>query len=290
MEKITITPQMVRGLGDIAETKTTNDYTGATIHQTTSIIGGVETPIFSFNNDNLTIVASNPYMMTGETTDLTITLKNGLGEPLPNKTVTVTGTDSSSYSGITNSNGVFALYNISVSADTTFTATYSNVSATVKVEYCTFVDYAVTGNANSNYSVGSAITKTVGQNYTTLSTDSANSSTGRTYSTTSFSGNIELLLEVDKGDANTNWAFYIGFRASSNHSLVKLLANGWRYIKVQRNSGTCTAYISTDGNSWEAMAMDSDNVGAADVNLELYIYTNTSGKAVKFKNVRVKAL
>ena len=175
MEKITITPQMVRGLGDIAETKTTNDYTGDTIHQTTSIIGGVETPIFSFNNDNLTIVASNPYMMTGETTDLTITLKNGLGEPLPNKTVTVTGTDSSSYSGITNNAGVFVLYDMAVSADTTFTATYSTVSDSILVEYCDFVDYAVTNKKNTDWlNYSSRLSVSTDENGTLLTKGASN--------------------------------------------------------------------------------------------------------------------
>lgn len=47
-------------------------------------------------------------------------------------------------SGITNTNGLFTLYDVEVSEDTTFTATYSSVSATCKVEYCLLVDYATT--------------------------------------------------------------------------------------------------------------------------------------------------
>ena len=39
---------------------------------------------------------------------------------------------------------MFTLYDVEVSADTTFTATYSSVSATCKVEYCLLVDYATT--------------------------------------------------------------------------------------------------------------------------------------------------
>lgn len=46
---------------------------------------------------------------------------------------------------------MFTLYDVEVSEDTTFTATYSSVSATCKVEYCLFVDYAVTSKHNDNY-------------------------------------------------------------------------------------------------------------------------------------------
>ena len=159
MEKIIITPENVRGLGDIAETKTTNDFTGDTIHQSTSIIGGVETPIFSFNNDTINIEASNPYMLSGEDTDLTITLKNGLGEPLPNKTVTVTGTDSSSYSGITNSLGTFTLYDLTVSANTTFTATYSSVTSTCNVYYALVLDHATSSSYTDLFNSMSMFTR-----------------------------------------------------------------------------------------------------------------------------------
>lgn len=94
------------------------------------------------------ISASRPYLLSGEKTDLIVTLHNGVGTPLANKSVTVSD-GTSSYTGITNNNGIFILYGIGVSATTTFTATYSSVSASCDVEYCLFTDYAVT--AKSNY-------------------------------------------------------------------------------------------------------------------------------------------
>ena len=45
---------------------------------------------------------------------------------------------------------MFTLFDVEVSDTTTFTATYSSVSATCKVEYCLFVDYGVTSNNNSS--------------------------------------------------------------------------------------------------------------------------------------------
>lgn len=79
------------------------------------------------NDALISISASRPYLLSGEKTDLIVTLKNGLGAPLANKSVTVSD-GTSSYSGITNLEGLFRIFNISVSSDTTFTATYSSVS------------------------------------------------------------------------------------------------------------------------------------------------------------------
>lgn len=55
-------------------------------------------------------------------------------------------------SGITNLNGIFTLYNVSVSQDTTFSATYGTVSATCIVEYCEWVDYFTNENHQPNAS------------------------------------------------------------------------------------------------------------------------------------------
>ena len=98
----------------------------------------------------ISIAASRPYLLSGEKTDLIVTLKNGLGVPLANKSVTVSD-GTSSYSGITNNQGVYKLYDVSVIGDTTFTATYSTVSDSVRVELCSFIDYAVTSNHNDDW-------------------------------------------------------------------------------------------------------------------------------------------
>ena len=64
--------------------------------------------------------------------------------------------------GVTDGKGEFALYDVSVTDDTTFTATYSSVSDSIVLEYCTMVDYGVTNNSkldywywNTNYGTGS---------------------------------------------------------------------------------------------------------------------------------------
>ena len=236
------------------------------------------------------IVPGRKYVTSAEETDVVVKLTNSLGQALSGESVTVyDGT--TTYNGTTDTNGEYRLFDVNVLTDTTFTATYGTVTATCTVEKCLFVDYAVTSNHNTNYTVGSAITKTVGGNYTTLSATNANSTYGRTYSTSSFSGNLTLEMEVNMVDYASNWAFYLGFRNGSNHSIARLLVGGWRYIKFTREDGVCKGYISTDNNTWSEMSMYSDDVGSSDVQLELYIYNTTgTSHSVQFKNVRIKAL
>lgn len=85
------------------------------------------------------------------------------------------------YSGITNIEGKFILYDISVSEDTTFTATYSSVSDSIVVELCDFVDYGVTNKSNLSYWYWNTNfgTGTVDENGTTFTaTNTSNYITG----------------------------------------------------------------------------------------------------------------
>lgn len=91
----------------------------------------------------ISICASRPYLLSGEKTDLIVSLKNGVGQPLANKSVTVSD-GTSSYSGITNSLGTFTVYDLTVSSNTLFTATYGSVFDSVTVYPCLLVDYGTT--------------------------------------------------------------------------------------------------------------------------------------------------
>lgn len=115
----------------------------------------------------ISISASRPYLLSGEKTDLIVKLTNGLGEPKANASVTVSD-GTSVYSGITNIAGFFVLYDLTISADTTFTATYSSVSDTCKVECVYFVDYGISTNKNDTWDTwGSyAVTRTRNDGYT----------------------------------------------------------------------------------------------------------------------------
>ena len=96
---------------------------------------------------HLSLSATNPYLVSGETTDLVVSLVDGFGSPVDGENVTVSD-GTSVYTGITDNNGQYVKTGVTVSSDTTFTASYKDVSDVCNVEYCLFKDYAVTGKSN----------------------------------------------------------------------------------------------------------------------------------------------
>ncbi len=125
---------------------------------------------------NLKIGANRPYLLTGETTDVIVRLEDGLCEPLKNESVTVSdGTNT--VNGVTDGKGEFALYGVSVTDNTTFTATYGTETATTNVYLCQFADYGITSNSNLSYwywnsTYGSGSVGTDGTTFTATSSSS----------------------------------------------------------------------------------------------------------------------
>ena len=116
VEKVFISPNRVRAYGNIVNMKTGDDFTlvNSELTVTTDTVDGAEMTVFSMECEpHISLTATNPYMLSGETTDLVVSLVNAFGSPLSGKTVTVTGSDGSVYNGITNNNGLFTLSDIS---------------------------------------------------------------------------------------------------------------------------------------------------------------------------------
>ena len=144
---------------------------------------------------------------------------------------------------------------------------------------------------SSKWTLGTNITEEDGDGYAIFKSSGSNSSNGRSYSNATFTGDIEAIFEANITQ-NSSWLFMFGFRASSNHSLAILNESGWKYCKIKRVNGVCTAYKSSDGVNWTALTMDSDNVGSATVSFELYIYSGvvTDPRTVQFKNLKIYSL
>ena len=148
VEKVFISPNRVRAYGNIVNMKTGDDFTlvNSELTVTTDMVGGAEMTVFSMEVEpRITVTATNPYLLSGETTDLVVSLVNAFGSPLSGKTVTVTGSDGSLYNGITNSNGTYTKTGVSVTGNATFTAAYNGATSSCDVYYpCLLVDYATT--------------------------------------------------------------------------------------------------------------------------------------------------
>ena len=97
--------------------------------------------------------SQSSYVATGGSATLECTLLDN-NVPVEGATISVSGSDSSLYSGITNNNGVASVTVTNLSSDTTFTASYSNVSDTCTVTVgpsYLFYDACDSADGLSNY-------------------------------------------------------------------------------------------------------------------------------------------
>lgn len=90
--------------------------------------------------------SEDSYIAVGGSATLEISLQENYA-PKSGATVTVTGSDSSLYTGITNSNGIASVTVSNISSETTFTATYQNVTAVCTVRV---LNYLINDDATSD--------------------------------------------------------------------------------------------------------------------------------------------
>ena len=90
--------------------------------------------------------SEDSYVAVGGSATLEIMLQENYA-PKSGATVTVTGSDSSLYTGITNSSGIASITVSNISAETTFTASYSGATAT-----CTVTTHTIIFDDSTEYS------------------------------------------------------------------------------------------------------------------------------------------
>ena len=109
------------------------------------------------------------YTAIGGSATLEIYLQESYA-PKSGASITVSGSDGSVYNGITNSQGIASVTVSNVSTATTFTASYSNVSATCTVTVQTYLFYDACDTDNTNL-----YDTTTNYSNSTLTFDSSNS-------------------------------------------------------------------------------------------------------------------
>ena len=121
------------------------------------------------------------YTAVGGSASLEVYLQENYA-PKSGGTVSVTGSDGSSYTGITDSLGVASVTVSNISSETTFTASYNNVSDTCTVNVITYIinDDATADNSSTlfgtSYALRNSGTNTTGWNsdgYYTVKTQSS---------------------------------------------------------------------------------------------------------------------
>lgn len=185
-------------------------------------------------------------------------------------------------SGITNTNGLFILYDVEVSADTTFTATYSSVSASCKVEYCLFVDYGVTGKSNlSNlYYEG---TTTVSQSGTLFECNNNNRWSIRPNSF----GLFDLPIAIEFTVIDTSHRFAVqGFNSSTTQMFsidTNNNINSGDEIRIEITSTTLTFYKNN-------VQLGTTRTYTSTSKMKFQLYFNQANTYLKYKDFRIKAL
>lgn len=179
---------------------------------------------------------------------------------------------------------MFTLYDVTVSADTTFTATYSTVSDSILVELCDMVDYGVTSNNNSSdwNNSSNRLTVTLSDNGKTLT---GTSNYG--YYITKNYQYTDYIVEFDVVEQTDLVAWYV--RTSSNDTQIvgNLSTLGVRNgdnVKIIVQSNSLQLYLNGTLKSTIALTIASANMDCG------FRITNQSTKYITFKNFRLHKL
>ena len=231
----------------------------------------------------INIKTSRPYITTSENVDLIVTLKNGIGQPLQNKTVTISdGTNT--ITGTTNIDGEFIIYDKTVSEDTTFTATYGNISDSITVELCDMVDYAVTNNNNSSDWNNSSNRLTV-----TLS-DTGKTLTGTSnygYYITKNYAYTDYIVEFDVVELTDLVAWYVRTSSSDTQIIGNFTSLGVRNgdnVKIVVQNNSLQLYINDTLKSTIDLTIASASMDFG------FRITNQTTKYITYKNFRAKEI
>ena len=281
VEKVFISPNRVRAYGNIVNMKTGDDFTlvNSELTVTTDMVDGAEMTVFSMEVEPyITVTATNPYMVSGETTDLVVTLQNVFGSPLSGKTVTVSD-GTSVYSGITDNNGTYTKTGVSVSQDTTFTATYSNVSDSVTIYYSQFAD--LTGDT-SKYIYDSRCNVTSNNNEITVTWVSGTyifwANKGDTSTEFDYTGDFTVEFDLLSNGNNASIQIYDN-SASTYYSKTLNQLNGMNagHFKIVKEGQVFKTFV--DGVEKTNHQVNSDITGACRVG-----FRQGSASTIQFRN------
>ena len=277
----TVGTTLQENLNDRGVSCTFGSGTGQTLLDLANLVN--ENNLLGVGDAVITISASRPYLLNSETTDIIVTLKNGIGQPLSNKTIIINdGTNT--YTGTTDSNGIFIKYAVTVTEDTTFTATYSNVSDSIVVEYCDMVDYGVTSNNND------ADWNNSSNRLTVTVTDTGKTLTGTSnygYYITKNYAYTDYIVEFDVVELTDLVAWYVRTSTSDTQIVGNFTSLGVRNgddVKIKVQSNSMQLYVN--GTLKTTIAL---TIASAPMDFGFRI-TNQTTKYITYKNFRIKEL
>lgn len=181
--------------------------------------------------------SEDSYTAVGGSATLEIYLQENY-QPKVGATVTVTGSDSSLYTGITNSSGTASVTVSNISSETTFTASYSGATATCTVTYepFGFEDDFSSGLSNKWVTFGATPSTSVSGGVLTLS---KNGNRGGIYYDKRITGDYKVTVSVQSGTYDT---YAVGLNTTTG---------GWNYYELQPKYSYGYFFIDSSGNTTE---------------------------------------
>ena len=188
--------------------------------------------------------SEDSYTAVGGSATLEIYLQENY-QPKSGATVTVTGSDYSLYSGITNSNGVASVTVSGLSATATFTASYSNVSDTCIVNVSTHLFAPALDGTDPFYQITGTTTIANGE-----------MSGGAGYLTTGWDNTVDWKLTFDgKVTKNDGEAFtlHIPNTTQRDKNCIKIMCPTYNSVYYYNNNGSGSSngsFPSYSTNTW----------------------------------------
>lgn len=219
--------------------------------------------------------------------------------PKSGASVTVTGSDGSVYNSITNSSGIASVTVSNITAETTFTASYSNVSDTATVTVQTYIYQSDMTTDDGNWTKSSSSGMSI-----TYSTDGCTvkgtTSSDRTYNlSSSITLPTNFVVEYDitayaLGAYNNSTEFVVhNSKILFENTKLCIRSMDYNYditnmdipatpiqIKVEVNNGTISTYVNGSLFGTSSVMSSYKNIG----------FKTYNNRSITVKNFRISAL
>ena len=183
--------------------------------------------------------------------------------------ITVTGTDSSTYTATTNNSGVASVTVTGINASTTFTATYQGATATCTVTVQSYLFYDDATVDNSSQYTSYAIQGTTGKvNIAWNSTQQAyaitnNTTTGRAllqFGNTLLQNNVRISADIKLGGSNYKQNGMLAFIDKDSQSTYSVAGwvQGEKYYRLVEFNGT-SELQTTSNTKWSSLSTSDYN-------------------------------
>ena len=211
--------------------------------------------------------SESSYTAVGGSATLEIMLQENYA-PKSGATVTVTGSDSSLYTGITDSTGL-ATVTVSVSSTTTFTCSYSNVSDTATVTVSQYIFYDDASVDNSSQYTSYSIQNTSGKvNIAWNSTEQAyaitnNTTSGRAllqFGDTLLQNNVRISADIKLGGTSYKQNGMLAFIDKDSRTTYSVAGwvQGQKYYRLTEFNGT-SELQTTPNSTWSSLSTSDYN-------------------------------